>query len=309
MRTTLQKLWSVTVLTVLLLFTSCYVQRHATSKAERKKLKVITRLDDLPAGGKAIMRTPSGKERVINFKKRVKEEDEDAYLVCDNTSGNFASSNEENIFFKIVLNKPCDASGCPDHCRYDGKKRIIAKTTISSAANVNYYSLNTLLKNYTDLNPDSAMKLRVQNNEGRVAAENKNVTINTAYLFCFAKEADEDYHLVVGTKKNVDAANNRFFIIELSGLPDPSDSSYSSLDNALQNFFVMIGSSACSPGYYWFDSGYAPLRIKAKGSLYWDTEHWSTTNNAPHAHGPAELESRLKTVWEIHPVTSISEIE
>ena len=291
------------------LLSSCANSRNCTSKTEKKKLPVVSRLDDLPALGKAVYRAPNGTERVLNFKPKQERDDSEINYFPDNNTSLYAGSSSGIQSVKDpVTNQPCDAEGCPQHCQFDGSKRKEAKTVISGSNNTTYSSLNILFRDFVDHHPDSGMKSLVANNQARIAEENKNVTINSAYLFCFSKESDEDFHLVIGTKRNKNAANNRFFIVEISGLPHPGSTSYSALDLAHQNFFSLIGDTYCNgSGYFWFDNGNQPLRIKLKGSLYWDTEHWSTTHNAPYAHGPSEVQSRLTTVWEIHPVTFITE--
>ena len=139
--------------------------------------------------------------------------------------------------------------------------------------------------------------------------EDFNVTITKAWLFCFAKESDEDYHLVIGTKKNINDPNNRFIIVEIGGLPEKQGDDRTKLIEAQNEFFKIVGDAVCESGYFWFDDGNDPIPITVSGSIYWDIEHWSKKKESIGTHGPSELRDRLTTVWEIHPVTSFKELQ
>ncbi len=271
-------------------------------------LPVITDLNQLPAvpNQKAVYQTPSGKKYIINRKPAPVDEVEDTTSALPFNSKVLASA--ANTLEPFMLpNSNCDAIGCPDHCNFDGVRRKEAKTSISTGTHKTYTNVNKFLTTFADLHPDRDMPALVGSSNGRVPLEDFNATITTAWLFCFAKESDEDYHLVIGNKKNINDPANRFIIVEISGLPSAPGNARTVLSQAQTDFFAITEGAVCESGYFWFDDGNDPVKIKVTGSVYWDKEHWSTTNNRINAHGPTELRPRLTTVWELHPITGIQE--
>lgn len=279
---------------LLITLSSC----RGTRPAVAKKLPVISDLNELPEKKKAVYHSASGNKYILSYQSKADEENEDRMPVGDSIASRTAAAAHEN--------KNCDAHGCPDHCEFDGKKRSDAKTSISNGALKTYRTVKHFLEDFADKHPDKDMKAVVGNSNGRVQLEDFNAVIKKAWLFCYAKESDEDFHLVIGNTRNKNAAGNRFIIVEIGGLPK-SGTAINTLSKVQQDFFALIGGSVCSGGYIWFDEGNAPRKISVKGSIYWDTEHWSQAKNKPNHHGPDELEDRLTTVWEIHPITEIKE--
>jgi hypothetical protein len=123
----------------------------------------------------------------------------------------------------------------------------------------------------------------------RSVQENKKVTLTNAYLVAYARESDNDYHLII-----TNAGGTRFFNVELSGLPSTNAASYQKLRAARNYFDENLGAPSCG-GYVFFDT---PLRIKKlTGSLFFDTDHPAG------AVGPQGY--KPERAWEIHPVSTI----
>ncbi len=129
----------------------------------------------------------------------------------------------------------------------------------------------------------------------RSAIEQKNVTV-TAWLYTYAREGDEDFHLVLGSSEKKEA--RKFMSAEISGLPKSSSSQYyQRLKHAREEFIAVIlkGDHYCS--------GFTkkllnhPLKVIVTGSVFFDTHHASG--------GSGTGEYKSKCPWEIHPVTSI----
>lgn len=267
-------------------------------KKNIQKLPTITDLSKLQELKKAIYQAPNGKSYVLSYEADDNTSESDEVPV---DTGAFLNSKSASD------NKNCDAVGCPKNCNFDGKKRADAKTTISNGPLIKYENVSGFLSSFADKHPDTDMNEVINGSDERVELEDFNVEIKKAWLFCFAKETDEDYHLVVGTLKNIDDPKNRFMIIEISGLPETGEDRQL-LKEVQNDFFSIIGDRICTGGYYWYDEGKSPIQITFSGSVYWDTEHWGKNTNEMGKHGPESLRDRLTTVWELHPVTMIKEI-
>lgn len=128
----------------------------------------------------------------------------------------------------------------------------------------------------------------------RIPEENRNVSVDGWVLFA-KKEADNDYHLIIGTSENLDDAE--LMNVEISGLPPRNSRSFSTLENTRSNFENIF--SAALPQIQ--RAGYAkltPTHLRITGSLFYDIDHSAGVV------GPTGY--RAKSAWEIHPITSIS---
>ena len=265
------------------------------STSATRNLPVITDLNQLPDVQEAIFKTASGDKYILNYEKASPDE-------TDITTRTFADSSTTST--ASPANSNCDAPGCPDNCNFDGKRRADAKTTISTGTLKIYRTVRHFLTAFADLHPDADMPAIIDGSSGRVPLEDFNATIKKAWLFCYAKESDEDFHLVIGNTRNINASGNRFIIVEVGGLPKTGEAR-ANLAQVQKDFFDIIGGVVCSGGYIWFNKGKDPIPITVSGSIYWDTEHWSKAHNEIGKHGPDTLKPRLTTVWEIHPITAI----
>ena len=265
------------------------------STSANRNLPVITDLNQLPDVQEAIFKTPSGASYILNYEKAPPDETNNPQPILADSGIAVTTS---------PANSNCDATGCPDNCNFDGKKRAGAKTTISNGSLKRYRTVKHFLTQFADLHPDADMPAIIDGSSDRVPLEDFNATIKKAWLFCYAKESDEDFHLVIGNTRNINASGNRFIIVEVGGLPKTGEAR-ANFSKVQKDFFDIIGGVVCSGGYIWFNKGKDPIPITVSGSIYWDTEHWSKAHNEIGKHGPDTLKSRLTTVWEIHPITAI----
>ena len=108
------------------------------------------------------------------------------------------------------------------------------------------------------------------------------------------REGDNDFHLVIS---NYHYANSkeRFFNVEVSGLPELTGDDYDILHTTRTGMGEILDGINLPRGKYYKPT--SPIRVEVEGSLYFDGSHY------PNTVGPSGM--RPKTVWEIHPVTSI----
>ncbi len=178
-------------------------------------------------------------------------------------------------------------TNCSSTNRFDGSYRKAAKTSIAShnAAGTN---LRKLITRLLALDNES---ITVSSTSPRIEIEDSVVTLISVYLYAIAREADEDYHIIIGTSKNPLTA--KFFNIECTGLPATSNPAYNKLKAVREKVVALLGNTErCSEGYVKFNDH---PRVKIIGSLFYDKEHES---NIP---GPAG--NKPATAWELHPIT------
>jgi hypothetical protein len=131
-------------------------------------------------------------------------------------------------------------------------------------------------------------------NSTRVAEENRNVSVD-GWIHYAKKEADNDYHVIVGTSGNLNQA--QLINVEISGLPPHGSKAFSVLKQVRDNFENLF--QVALPQMQ--GSGFAqvtPTHVHITGSMFYDIDH------AAGAVGPTA--HRAKSAWEIHPVTNIT---
>ena len=177
------------------------------------------------------------------------------------------------------------------NARFAGLSRSKAKTSITQNQPRTYTSLPKFMNS---LFPDKDMTVVVRALSKpyavRAIQENKIVTVKNVFLLAYAREKDNDYHLIL-----TNSDRTIFFNAELSGLPGNSANSYQKLKSARTAFENFPGGLKCGK-YTFFET---PLKILSiKGSLFFDVDHPAG------AVGPSG--ARPSTAWEIHPVTEIN---
>lgn len=138
----------------------------------------------------------------------------------------------------------------------------------------------------------------------RVEEEQSNVKVRgwlRAIKYEFAdgsSEGDNDFHLIVSNYKTQNA-KQRFLNVEISGLPKTSGADKTVIRNTREQIADILGDVNIPKGKYYKPA--SPIRVEIEGSLYFDGSHH------PGQVGPVGM--RPVTVWEIHPVTSIVEVQ
>lgn len=145
---------------------------------------------------------------------------------------------------------------------------------------------------------DAMVKLKIPTSatSKRVAQENRNIHV-TGFLYAASREADNDFHLIVGDGPN--AAQELYMTMEVSGLPPESDPAFAKMNAARTAYKQFFGESNLpGAGYHFYQP---PIPVVVEGSLFFDETH--AKGQAP---GPPSLKSRMPTIWEVHPVSSIT---
>jgi len=128
----------------------------------------------------------------------------------------------------------------------------------------------------------------------RVTEEQRNIHL-VGFLYAASREADNDFHLIVG--RNPATPPEMYMTAEVSGLPHSNNPAFQKLSAARQSFKSFFGAHLPLLAY---DFYHPPIPLVIEGSIFFDMTH--ATGQAP---GPPSLKSRMPTIWEIHPVTSM----
>lgn len=190
------------------------------------------------------------------------------------------------LLFSLVSFQGISQSKCDSEV-FDGKIRAEAKTSIGTKE-VEIMSVKEFLSTFKSV-PD------LDDNSPRSAVEQRNVSV-TAWLYSYAREDDEDFHLILGSTNK--AAGRKFMTAEISGLPKNSNSTYYARLQKARNQFkkiILHGEDYCSG----FTTKYLknPIKVTVRGSVFYDTHHASG--------GSGTGIYKAKSAWEIHPITSI----
>jgi len=184
---------------------------------------------------------------------------------------------------------------------FGGIARKAAKLSISTAKTENFNDVKDLV---ASLVPDAKMiahkpKITTTAASKRVKEEERNVHV-TAFMYAASREADNDFHLIIGRDHN--ATPEMYMTMELSGLPPAGSASFTQLKAARDAFKKFFNDNAGGklPGltYDFYDP---PVPVQIDGSLFFDMTH--AVGQHP---GPPSLKSRMPTIWEVHPVTAIT---
>ena len=178
--------------------------------------------------------------------------------------------------------------------QFQGTARAAAKLSIVSAPPESFVTLSSLLDALPPDNVMRALNIPKSADSERVAQEQRLVTV-TAYLYASSKEADDDFHCIVGSDSS---GSTRFMNVEVSGLPDAASAFLAPLTAARNEFKAFFTNnnvdSLPTEGYEKYNP---PIPVKITGSLFFDVDH------LPGSIGPVGL--KPASAWEIHPVSDI----
>ncbi len=179
---------------------------------------------------------------------------------------------------------------------FAGTARKVAKLSISDAAIESFADIPDLVASL----PSKSKMVRhhppitTDSNSGRVAEEQRNVSIN-AFLYAASRENDNDWHLIVGRDPTADPPV--YMTMEVSGLPPHSNPSFARLKAARDAFKAFFGEDLPGASYDFYDP---PIPIKVEGSLFFDMSH--ATGRSP---GPPSLHDDMPVIWEVHPISNL----
>jgi hypothetical protein len=134
----------------------------------------------------------------------------------------------------------------------------------------------------------------------RVIEEQRNVYIKKTWILAVYREADNDFHVVLGDSSAY-SSSIALMNVEFSGLPDSTKQNkrmYSKLKNVRAVIESQLGNLKCGKSYYFLKGG---IPVSIGGSLFFDSHHSST--------GTGRGGIKPKTVWEIHPVCCFKWLE
>jgi hypothetical protein len=192
------------------------------------------------------------------------------------------------------------AKQLPTGDNYQGTDRKAAKLSIAKATTEVFADVKALI---ATLPADSAMinhkpAIGTGPNVGRVKEETRNVRV-PAFIYAASREADNDFHLIVGRDPN--ASPDMYITMELSGLPPSSAASFNVMKTARDVFKQYFKDNLQNnlPGLT-YDFYNPPLSVEIEGSLFFDVTHASGARP-----GPKSLKSRMPVIWEVHPITKM----
>jgi hypothetical protein len=182
--------------------------------------------------------------------------------------------------------------GAPSGDAFRGHDRKAAKLSI---ANASVEQLDDLAQVLDSLPSDAAMTshnppITEDADSGRVTEEKRNVRVR-AWLYAAKKEADNDFHLIMGREPGKPP---RYMTMELTGLPPSGAPGRDRLKAVRDGFKTFFGQDLPGSSYDKYDP---PIPVEVTGSLFFDVDHPAG------AVGPQGL--KPKTAWEVHPVTEL----
>jgi hypothetical protein len=180
---------------------------------------------------------------------------------------------------------------------FAGTARKAAKLSIAQATEEVFTDLRDLVNSFT---PDDRMinhtpPISTAATSNRVKEEQRNVRV-TGFLYAASREADNDFHLIVG--RDPSKTPETYITMEVSGLPPQTSPAFTALKAARDSFQAFFKNQLPQMTY---DFYHPPIPVLIEGSLFFDMTH--ALGQQP---GPPSLKSRMPTIWEVHPVTSIT---
>jgi hypothetical protein len=177
---------------------------------------------------------------------------------------------------------------------FAGTARKIAKLSIAAAPVETFSDVGKLIASLPPVAQMVALKIPTTPNSDRVKQEKRNIHV-TGFLFAASREADNDFHLIVGSSPT--AAQEMYMTMEVSGLPLAGSPAFAALNTARSAYKQFFGANLPGAGYHFYQP---PIPIQIDGSLFFDASH--STGQAP---GPPSLKSRMPTIFEVHPIAKI----
>ncbi len=179
---------------------------------------------------------------------------------------------------------------------FAGTARKAAKLSTATAPMENFADVSALIATLPSVDAMVKLNIPTTSTSDRVSQEKRNVHV-TGFLFAASREADNDFHMIIGRDPSV-PAQEMYMTMELSGLPPTNFPAFPALSAARAAFTQFFGAANLpGAGYHFYQP---PVPVVIEGSLFFDATH--ATGQAP---GPPSLKSRMPTIWEVHPVSKI----
>jgi hypothetical protein len=173
---------------------------------------------------------------------------------------------------------------------FAGKARKAAKLSVGTGTIEPFDDVQKLIQSLPsdDDMIDHDPPITTGQSSGRVAEEQRNVSIR-GFLYAASREADNDFHLIVGRDPN--ASPSMYMTMEISGLPPSSSPSFPQLSAARNAYKSFFGDKLPGASYDFYDP---PIEVKIQGSLFFDMSH----AHGQHP-GPPSLEPDMPVIWEV----------
>lgn len=227
------------------------------------------------------------------------------HIISTTETDSYESSAPAKNMPKLLQSTPAPSSAAvaaalkakaPAGDNFAGTARKAAKLSKATGATEQFADVKDLI---ASLAPESTMikhkpKITTTANSGRVKEEQRNVKVS-AFLYAASREADNDFHLIVG--RDPKATPEMYMTMEVSGLPPKNAPAFSDLNSARNAFKKFFAANLPQLTYDFYDP---PIPVQIEGSLFFDMTH--AQGSRP---GPPSLKSRMPVIWEVHPVTSI----
>jgi len=172
---------------------------------------------------------------------------------------------------------------------FEGRARKAAKLSIPTAATEAFADVSSLLESLPE-DPD----VSDDRDSGRIPEEERNVRVR-AFLYAASREADNDFHLIVGD--DPDAASPQLMTMEISGLPPARSPSFARLKAARDAYKAFFSGNLPGLGYDQYPNR---IPVEIEGALFYDASH---SHGQPP--GPQNLRPFMPRIWEVHPITKI----
>jgi len=170
----------------------------------------------------------------------------------------------------------------------------VAKTTIFLGPVEEFDTVGALIDSLPSNSKMKAKDISHAPASARVDEEKRNIRVK-AFIYAFKKEADNDYHVIIGDAPGT--PNLRYFNVEVSGIPIAgTDENRDQLKAVRNTFKEAFNLGASGPGSYHKPNPPVPVRVT--GSLFWDVDHQNPPLVGPASHKP-------KTPFELHPLSAI----
>ncbi len=178
---------------------------------------------------------------------------------------------------------------------FRGTARKAAKLSISGASVEQFEDLQGLIDSLVSDDDMRGRKPPIDTGagSGRVGEEERNVLVR-AFLYAASMETDNDFHLILGRDPSLGSSS--FMTMEVSGLPDGGDS-LAVLSAVRDVFKGQFTDNLPGLGYNFFRP---PIPVAIGGSLFFDATH---AGGGP---TPGPRDAKPVTIWEVHPVTSLT---
>lgn len=172
--------------------------------------------------------------------------------------------------------------------RFQGTAREAAKLSIPDAHVESFDSVGAFLASLPAHDPN----VSDDQGSGRIPDEERLVRMR-AVLYAASREADNDFHLIVGDE----GSSPKLMTMEISGLPSSNSASFARLKTARDAYKAFFEGQLPGLGYDHYDP---PIPVEVEGAPFYDASH---SHGQPP--GPAKLRPLMPRIWELHPITEI----